>query len=116
MEENVNGGTKSQRNDDELWRFLIVRPESGGIGELLRYAIGNGIGSETSFLEGSHPAVYGGEEADHRWVIVVSIVVTKIIALFGKPLEWYGYLVEFFLNLLSENGNILGLLCNLVRG
>lgn len=84
--------------------------------DLFRYAVRNDRGGATAFLEGSDDAVLVGEAADHRWIIVVSIIVRKIIAVFGKPMEWTGFLVDFVLNLLSENGNLIGLLCNLVRG
>ena len=100
----------------EEGRFLIVRPERGGVGDLLRYAVGGG-GGVTRFLEASDDGVLGPEEeADHRWVIVVSIVVRKLIGLLGKPMEWAGFVVDFLLNLLSENGGLSGLLCNFLRG
>lgn len=95
-------------------RFLIVRPERGGVGDLLRYAGGRGGGAR--FLEASDDGVLGAEAADHRWVIVVSVVVRKLIGLFGKPLEWTGFVVDFLLNLLSENGGLSGLLCSFFLG
>lgn len=57
-----------------------------------------------------------GDTPEHRWVIFVSILVRKIIAICGKPMEWMGYLVEFILNLLSHNGGLLGLLFNALHG
>ena len=43
------------------------------------------------------------DEADRekRLVIVVSVGMRKLLALFHKPIEWSGHLVEFFLNLCS---------------
>ena len=97
-------------------RYLIVRPEKGGIGDLFRYAVMGNVVSGLTFLDCSDDGVLDEEVTDYRWVIVVSIIVRKIIALFGKPMEWTGYLVEFILNLLSENGNLFGLFYNLVHG
>ncbi|KAJ0074748.1 hypothetical protein Patl1_33878 [Pistacia atlantica] len=97
--------------------YLIVRPEQGGILDLAKYLVLGDIRSGVKFLEFENPS--GAEQlpvGDHRWVIVVSIIARKIIGFFGKPLEYTGYVVDFFLNLLSQNGNLLGLLHNLLHG
>ncbi|KAA8541564.1 hypothetical protein F0562_022716 [Nyssa sinensis] len=111
------------QTSSESFRYLIFRPENGGIGDLFRFLVLSNKASGAKFLESSdHDFVAeallggGGVTPDHRWVIFVSIIVRKIIALFGKPMEWTGYIVEFLLNLLSENGNLLGLLYNLLHG
>lgn len=97
-------------------RYLIVRPEKGGIRDLFRYTVLADIDCGVRFLESSDEKVVGRVAAVHRWVIVVSLIVRKIIAVFGKPLEWTGYVVDFILNLLSLNGDFTGLLFNLLRG
>ncbi|PON78265.1 Fungal lipase-like domain containing protein [Trema orientale] len=97
-------------------RYLIVRPEKGGLGDLFRYAVTGNVVSGLTFLESSDDGVLDEEAPDYRWVIIVSIIVRKIIAVFGKPMEWVGYLVDFVLNLLSLNGNLVGLLYNILRG
>ncbi|KAF5466260.1 hypothetical protein F2P56_016203 [Juglans regia] len=110
----LNGGGGGQ--DGGLLSYLIIRPEKGGIGDLYRYMVRADIASGLRFLEGSDEGLVGKVAADHRWVILVSIIVRKIIAFFGKPMQWTGYAVDFFLNLLSLNGNLTGLLYNLLRG
>lgn len=108
--------------DDHGLRYLIVRPENGGIRDLLRYAVSGDIPSfsrfiETNFHDNEETAASSvGPTPDHRWIIMVSIVVRKIIAFFAKPMEWTGYFLDFLLNLLSQNGNLLGLLRNLIHG
>ncbi|XP_021886818.1 uncharacterized protein LOC110806317 [Carica papaya] len=74
------------------------------------------MASGVRFLDSSDHEVAGGEVADHRRIILVSIIFRKIIALFNKPMEYAGYVVDFFLNLFSENGNLTGLLYNLLHG
>ncbi|XP_062087976.1 triacylglycerol lipase OBL1 [Humulus lupulus] len=109
--------TSQQNNGYEGgFRYLIVRPEKGGLADLFRYAVMGNVVSGLMFLESSDDDVLGDKAMDYRWVIVVSIIARKIIAFFGKPLEWTGYLVDFILNLLSQNGNLVGLFYNLVRG
>ncbi|KAF6174991.1 hypothetical protein GIB67_026479 [Kingdonia uniflora] len=90
------------------YKYLIVRPEKSNIMDLYRFYKSDGA---PCFIETDD-----GDVVDHRWVIVVSIVVRKIIAVLGKPMEWVGYVVEFLLNLLSENGDFLGLIYNLLTG
>lgn len=101
---------------DDEFRYLIVRPEKGGLRDLFRYSVLQKVDSGVRFLEGSDEEVVGRVAGDHRWVIVVSIIARKIIGLFGKPLEWTGYLVDFILNLLSLNGGLFGLLITLRHG
>ncbi|KAL6495980.1 Triacylglycerol lipase obl1 [Orobanche gracilis] len=108
------------------FNFLIVSHENGGISDLFKFLVYNDQESGAKFLEssngdGSFPFQEDEEDSvdvrrDNRWVIVVSVIVRKIIKVFGKPMEWFGYLVEFILNLLSLNGNFLGLLVNILHG
>lgn len=98
------------------FRYLIVRPDKGGIWDVLKYSLRGDIESGSKFLESSDQGVVGGEAADHRWIILVSIVVRRIIHSLGKPMELTGYGVDFFLNLLSQNGSLFGLFYNLFRG
>lgn len=102
-------------------RYLIVRPQNGGIRDLFRFLVSADQANAAKFIQTSDEVaaelyVGGGLAADHRWVIFVSIVVRKLIAMFSKPMEWIGCLIDFFLNLLSHNGGLLGLLFNLLCG
>lgn len=121
-------------------RFLIVSHKNGGIWDLVRFGVWGNKESGDKFLQysaggggvleehlvraddsggsggGGPGGDSGGEVPDHRWVIFVSIIVRKLIAIFGKPMEWTGYLLEFFLNLFSLNGNFLGLAYNILHG
>ncbi|XP_058108777.1 triacylglycerol lipase OBL1 isoform X2 [Magnolia sinica] len=95
-------------------RYLIVWPHKGRTIDVLHFLLSPDGPRETSFLESSDEL--GPIPGDHRWVIVVSIIVRRIIAIFGKPTEWTGFLIEYLLNLLAENGDLLGLVYNILRG
>ncbi|KAI3727396.1 hypothetical protein L1987_67210 [Smallanthus sonchifolius] len=95
-------------------RYLIVQPANGGITDLIRYGIFNKKASGAKFLHQQHSNGVGEEE--QRLVIVVSIIMRKLIKLFGKPMEWTGYLLDFILNLLSLNGGLLNIFANLLQG
>ncbi|CAN4095171.1 unnamed protein product [Withania somnifera] len=108
--------------------FLIVKPENGGIWDLIRLLVVRGDKeSQAKFLEYSFNHVLeedhdngssgcGEEVDDHRWVIFVSILVRKILMAFKKPMEWIGFFLEFFLNLFSLNASFLGLIYNILHG
>ncbi|GAV88858.1 Lipase_3 domain-containing protein [Cephalotus follicularis] len=124
VDEDQNGNNCDYEYDESrtsstsaLMSYLVVRPENGGLGDLLRYMLWGDIGSGVRFLEGSDDGVVNGVAADHRWVILVSIILRKFIAFFRKPMEYTGYFLDFFLNLLSLNGNnLFALLYNLLHG
>ncbi|XP_039069719.1 triacylglycerol lipase OBL1-like isoform X2 [Hibiscus syriacus] len=88
-------------NINDGFRYLNVKPGTGGLWNLLKY----------SRWGSNH-----GAETDHRFVILVSIVVMELLRLFRKPMEFTGYVVEFFLNLISQNGSLCGLLSNILHG
>nr|GEW31582.1 hypothetical protein [Tanacetum cinerariifolium] len=100
--------------DENEFKYLIVDPSNGGIRDLVSYGLFGNKASGAKFLEGSDDGVIydqlsddgdGEKETwDHRWVIIVSIIMRKLIKLFGKPMEFFGSVVDFFLNLLSING------------
>ncbi|KAF8029226.1 hypothetical protein BT93_E1787 [Corymbia citriodora subsp. variegata] len=103
--------------DGDAFQYLTVNPRGGGVRDLVKYGAWGDARSGVKFLESSKGDDFVGTVArDHRWVIVVSIIARRFIAFFRKPMEWTGFLVDFVLNLLSENGNFLGLLCNVIRG
>ncbi|KAI3991106.1 hypothetical protein MKX01_041325 [Papaver californicum] len=115
----------------EMMKYLIVRPEKGGIFNMSRYLlrfdanhhefIETNINDENDLVAVSSRGLLsvsnGQNDDDHRLVIIVSIIVRKIIGVLGKPMAWMGYLVEFLLNLLSLNGgSIFSLLTSLLNG
>ncbi|KAH7865372.1 hypothetical protein Vadar_005738 [Vaccinium darrowii] len=115
----------THNSSSDISRYLIVRPQNGGITDLFRFLVSADKASAAKFLEASDGDTFaaellggddGGITPDHRWVIFVSIIVGKVLSVFGKPMEWSGCLFEFFLNFLSENGGLLGLICNLLQG
>nr|XP_043618098.1 triacylglycerol lipase OBL1 [Erigeron canadensis] len=116
--------------DDDLLRnkeeeeYLIVDPGKGRIRDVLRYGILGNKASGAKFIETNSTSLSGDEVlgggGDHRWVITVSIIMMKLIKVFGKPMEWTGHLVDFLLNFLSLNSSpnhtFLALLSNLLQG
>ncbi|GMI86517.1 Oil body lipase 1 [Hibiscus trionum] len=98
-------------NTNDGFRYLNVRPNKGGLSNLLKFSL---WGSNHDMVAVGGGAA--GEDEVHRWVILVSIVVRKLLHLFRKPMEFTGYVVEFFLNLISQNGSLFGLFSNILLG
>ncbi|CAM8954312.1 unnamed protein product [Rhodiola kirilowii] len=96
---------------DSTCNYVIVSPENGGFTDLFRFAaLGNHHIGLKFITTSSDP------DPAWRWVLAVSIFARKLIKFFGKPLEWFGFFFDFFLNLLFLNGNMVGLFNNLLRG
>lgn len=120
-DENKDSGSGSGSNPGHESNYLIVRPHRGGFRDLFRYGVRGDERSKSKFLEWpenrSCSTMTIDEEAeDHRWVIVVSILVRRIIGLLRMPMEYTGFIVDFVLNLLSANGGFFGLLLRLIQG
>ncbi|KAJ7011459.1 triacylglycerol lipase OBL1 [Populus alba] len=111
-----NNTDDQEKSEESITNYLIVRPKKGSMLDLLRYLAWADNGSGVRFLESSEEGIMGEEAADHRCIILVSIIARKIISLFGKPLEYTGFVVDFFLNLLFQNGGIMGLFLNFLQG
>ncbi|KAI3871245.1 hypothetical protein MKW98_015145 [Papaver atlanticum] len=132
-----NGAQAADVEEEEetemMMRYLIVRPEKGGIFNMSRYLLRFDAANH-DFIETNNHGYDGelvtvsrgissncgggsGQDDDHRLVIIISIIVRKIIGVLGKPMEWMGYLVELLLNLLSLNGgSIFSLLTAFLNG
>lgn len=102
--------------------YVILRPEGGRIRDLLKFNFLGDVGSGFQFMQGVLQGtddvgqmMFAFEEA-HRMAVVVSIIARKILTCLGTPIKWFGYLLEYILNFISLNGNLWGLLCNVVQG
>ncbi|KAM1113420.1 hypothetical protein ACFX1Q_046153 [Malus domestica] len=74
------------------------------------------IGSGVEFFESSDQELVARVAEEHRWGMAVTVVVSKIITLFWKPMELAGFLLDFLLNFVFQNGYSFGLLYNLLQG
>lgn len=56
------------------------------------------------------------ENLSRRWLIFVSVLAQKLLIWAKKPMAQIGSLIEIWLNLLSCNGGVFGLMINCLRG
>ncbi|XP_066378535.1 triacylglycerol lipase OBL1-like [Miscanthus floridulus] len=102
------------RRDDFFSDFMVLRPDKGGVRSLLHLlcsckvadndAVDSPVGTEVA-------------ERRRRWAIFVSLVVQMLLLSVKTPLAAFGRAVEYWMNLLTENGGgVIGLARNAVQG
>lgn len=93
--------------------YLILRADKAGILDLLNVLYSSKVSENESV---DCPEKKEIAEMRRRWVIFISLFLQKLLLLFRKPLASFGKGFEFFLNLLIQNGGMISLLSNLLRG
>lgn len=94
--------------------YLIIRPENGGILDVLRFLFLARKGNR--FIEYLEHVESRADTFGSRWIITVSILVRQFLHLVAKPMAVGGVCMEFILNLLSHNGGIQGIIFRVLRG
>ncbi|XP_030475296.2 triacylglycerol lipase OBL1-like [Syzygium oleosum] len=92
--------------------YMLLSPEKVGVVDLFRILIHSDV-HKREFVDCSEK---GEESFERRWIMFVSILAQKLLLLVAKPMSWIGLVLEFWLNLLSSNQNLGGLLINCFRG
>ncbi|KAK4744039.1 hypothetical protein SAY87_010351 [Trapa incisa] len=96
--------------------YLVLKPQEASFFDVLRFLI------FSSDVSAKRRAVYFPEDEEgpwafkRRWIIFISLLLQKILLLTKDRLARVGYLLETWLNLLSINGGVLGLLRNILKG
>ncbi|KAK9131567.1 hypothetical protein Sjap_012054 [Stephania japonica] len=122
MEMNSNNGGGGSEESKVGFRYEIVRPERGRLADVLRWVLLSDNQAADRFLETNNKdssssrrsSCDDDDDDKRRWVMMMSVIVRKMISAMAKPMEWSGWAVEYLLNLLSLNGQLLGLLYNLI--
>jgi len=68
------------------------------------------------FIEYPEHATHLADRLYSDWIITVSILLTKFLHLGEKPMYRVGICIEFVLNLLSDNGGLLGIIFRVLTG
>lgn len=93
---------------------LIIRPENGGILDVLRFLFFSRKGH--SFIDYLEHVEDRNDTFDRRWFITVSILARKFLHLVAKPMAFVGACMEFMLNLFSNNGGLRGIMFRVLTG
>ncbi|XP_065864970.1 triacylglycerol lipase OBL1-like [Euphorbia lathyris] len=96
--------------------FLIVNPKKGKKRDIFKYLVGKNVKSGMSFLDSSDEEIKGGAAVDHRWMLLVSIIICRFLNLIYLPMKYIGDAVDFFLNLISQNEGLSGIFHNFFHG
>ncbi|KAF5444928.1 hypothetical protein F2P56_034020 [Juglans regia] len=93
--------------------FLLLKPEEASFYDLVRFLLFSDYSETCGFLDFTESL-----EADfwRRWYIFNSLLVQKLLLLYGKPLVLIGNMLELWLNLLLRNGGFLKLFFKFFTG
>ncbi|XP_031498186.1 triacylglycerol lipase OBL1-like [Nymphaea colorata] len=104
--------TKAKARIGYNGNHLLLRPKGGGAWDLVHLLFSKNVNKNNFMVcpEGTMLAIA------QRWILIVSILAQKFLMLVKSPLSSAGEALEFALNLFSENGGLLGLIWNRLRG
>jgi hypothetical protein len=100
-------------NADFFSDFMVLRPDKGGVRSLLHLLCSCKVADNDAV---DCPAGTEVAERWRRWAIFVSLAAQLLLAV-KRPLAALGSAVEYWMNLLTDNGGgVVGLVRNAVRG
>ncbi|KAG6624643.1 triacylglycerol lipase OBL1-like [Carya illinoinensis] len=94
--------------------FMLLKPEDGSFYGLIRFLLFSDYSETSGFLHYTETDLQG--DFWRRWYIFNSLLVQKLLLLFGKPLVLVGNMLKLWLNLLSRNGGFLKLFFKFFTG
>ncbi|PIN25223.1 putative lipase [Handroanthus impetiginosus] len=93
--------------------YMLLNPEEASLLELGKILFSRDIGKR-KFVD--CPDEVRREPLGRRWVIFISVLAMKLLKVVAKPMASFGSGVEYWLNLLSENGGFFRLILNSFTG
>ncbi|KAG0469690.1 hypothetical protein HPP92_016390 [Vanilla planifolia] len=93
--------------------YLVLRPEKVGFWDVLRLLYSGKL-DENSCVDGPPGTEIG--ELKRRWVVFVSLLIQRLLLLSSSSMAKVGSVVVFFGNLVTDNGGLLSLFVNYLRG
>lgn len=101
-------------NADFFSDFMVLRPDKGGVRSLLHLLCSCEVADNDAV---DCPAGTEVAERWRRWAIFVSLAAQMLLLAVKRPLAALGSAVEYWMNLLTDNGGgVVGLVRNAVRG
>ncbi|XP_077234669.1 triacylglycerol lipase OBL1-like [Tasmannia lanceolata] len=95
--------------------YMIFRPEKVGFLDVISLLLFRRRLGDYKFVDSSPATKFDLQNAPKaNWIVALTLIIQKILSLISVPLYLLGVAVEFFVNLLSLNGGILGLVFHIV--
>ncbi|MED6213138.1 hypothetical protein PIB30_090320, partial [Stylosanthes scabra] len=93
--------------------YLLLKPQEATLLDLLHLLYSSNLESR-SFID--CPVELKAEEFRQRWLLFTSVVAQKILLTSGNTMKMMGDKLELWLNVVSSNGGLLGLLKKKLKG
>lgn len=93
--------------------YLFLKPEEATLLDLGRFLFSPDL-NNIRFIE--CPQGLEAREFRQRWLLFTSVVVQMVLIISRKSLKHVGDMLELWLNRLSSNGGLMGLLINILKG
>ncbi|KAH0452444.1 hypothetical protein IEQ34_019743 [Dendrobium chrysotoxum] len=93
--------------------YLVLRPDKAGLRDLLHVLYSGNVDENESMFGPPGTEIAGMRR---RWDIFISLLVQRSLLLLSSPLAWFGSAVGFWGNLVPDNGGLLSLFANFMRG
>ncbi|XP_022768754.1 uncharacterized protein LOC111312602 [Durio zibethinus] len=91
--------------------YFLLNPKEAGFFDLFRLLCSSQLGNRR-FID--FPGQQQHQNFRYRWITFISVLVQKLLMLGTKPMALVGNVIEMWLNLLSSNSGLVGLLRNTV--
>lgn len=108
----MSGGDGTKCNKGFSSSYMLVNPQEAKILELGGLLFSKNLIKKLKFVDSSHPNEFNFW---HRFFIFLSIIILKILQVFSTPLAFFGFCLEFSLNLLSANEGLFVIFLNILR-
>ncbi|KAK8942126.1 hypothetical protein KSP40_PGU018187 [Platanthera guangdongensis] len=93
--------------------YLVLRPDKAGLFDLL-HVLYSGKLDENECVYGPPGTEIAGMR--RRWAIFITLLIQRTLLLFSSPMARFGSAVVFFGNLVTDNGGLISLSANFIRG
>ncbi|KAK8930917.1 hypothetical protein KSP39_PZI016709 [Platanthera zijinensis] len=93
--------------------YLVLRPDKAGPFDLL-HVLYSGKLDENECVYGPPGTEIAGMR--RRWAIFITLLMQRTLLLFSSPMARFGSAVVFFGNLVTDNGGLVSLSANFIRG